>query len=208
MKKFYADGRFVKKYGALYVSYECNTKELAKDLADVLSEGKKVHVEKVQGGTLGEVVTSFKIKEENDMKTKERMLALVCVLEAESIDDVDQIDDEGHLFGYGRAEYRVLTDDEAQEAATDSIRESLWAFNPSFLANQTNLPMSVFEALANAYETSNRAILQIVEESCGLEDLVEEAISHDGRGHFLASYDHNEDEIKVNGTYYYIYREN
>jgi len=33
-------------------------------------------------------------------------------------------------------------------------------------------------------------------------------VSADGRGHFLAGYDHEENEITFNGITYYIYRRN
>lgn len=40
------------------------------------------------------------------------------------------------------------------------------------------------------------------------KDFVDDAISTDGRGHFLSSYDGEEHEETVNGRYYFIYRTN
>jgi hypothetical protein len=41
-----------------------------------------------------------------------------------------------------------------------------------------------------------------------IDSLVEDAISADGRGHFLSSYDGDENEETVNGQTFYIYRTN
>ena len=41
-----------------------------------------------------------------------------------------------------------------------------------------------------------------------LDGFIEDAICEDGRGHFLASYDGDENEETVDGVTYYIYRTN
>ena len=40
------------------------------------------------------------------------------------------------------------------------------------------------------------------------DDFVSDAISSDGRGHFVANYDHDESIEEVNNTQYFIYRTN
>ncbi len=45
------------------------------------------------------------------------------------------------------ADYLVLTDSEAEEKAEEYIKESLWAFNASFLSNVTGFDISIFEAI-------------------------------------------------------------
>lgn len=100
-------------------------------------------------------------------------------------------------------EYLVLTDKEANKAAADYIRDSVWAFRPEWLAEQTDLPIEVFEALGpTLYESANDAILKIIGDN--FDDFVTEAIKADGRGHFLAGYDHTENEWRD----YFIYRTN
>ena len=106
------------------------------------------------------------------------------------------------------AEYMVLTDSEADAYALDYIRESVWAFNASFLSNMTDLPESMFEAVQDQCERGNDAILQCIEQSCGLDRFAAEAMSRDGRGHFMSSYDGEENEELVNGEWFYIYRTN
>lgn len=44
-------------------------------------------------------------------------------------------------------------------------------------------------------EDANDTIRALIDNSCGLDDFVEAAISADGRGHFLNSYDSNEYEV-------------
>lgn len=99
--------------------------------------------------------------------------------------------------------YLVLTDEEADEKAKEYIRDSLWAFNADFLSGITGLPALVFTALQNEmYEDANETILQLVGDN--FDRLVSDAISSDGRGHFMSSYDGEEHELGD----YYIYRIN
>lgn len=104
-------------------------------------------------------------------------------------------------------DYLILTDDEADESVAEQIEASLWAFKSSFLASVTGVDESVFEAIQanNKCEDNNDAIRSIVDATCGLDELVEEAVKWDGRGHFLSSYDGNENKIPGG---LYIYRIN
>lgn len=89
-------------------------------------------------------------------------------------------------------DYLVLTDHEAEEAAEEYIKESLWAFNADFLSGETGLPTSVFKALQPQCEDANEAILALVESGATLSDFADSAVSTDGRGHFLSPYDGEE----------------
>jgi len=104
-------------------------------------------------------------------------------------------------------DYLVLTDDEADDKAKENILDSLWAFNPNFLASATGIDSEVFEAIQGngSCESNNDAILRLVDDE---DALVEEAISWVGRGHFLSHYDGEENSATVNGTEYFIYRQN
>ena len=107
--------------------------------------------------------------------------------------------------------YIICTDEEADELAYDYIVDSLWAFTPSFLAGETGIDIDVFEALAanGKCESNNDAIGSLIKSTCGLDEFVDSAISADGRGHFIAHYDHNEHEVKyVGDKTFYIYRVN
>jgi hypothetical protein len=103
-------------------------------------------------------------------------------------------------------EYMVLTEHERYKKAKEYIQETLWAFNPSFLAKKTGLPEEVFRALSEKCEDENDAILALVEKTCGLDDFVKSAIEADGYGHFLAYYDGEEEVVNVEGEDYFIYR--
>ena len=106
--------------------------------------------------------------------------------------------------------YIVLTDEEADEMAANYITDSLWAFTPNFLSERTGLDREVFEAIQsnNKCESNNDTIYNIVQKLDDIDDFVQAAIGADGRGHFMSSYDGNENEETVNGTTYYIYRIN
>lgn len=105
-------------------------------------------------------------------------------------------------------EYLVLTDDEADKKAAEYIEESVWAFNPDFIISHSSLPYEAIEMIKNFQtikcEDANETILALITD---FDDFVSDAISADGRGHFLSFYDGEENEETVNGETYYIYRQ-
>ena len=105
--------------------------------------------------------------------------------------------------------YAVGTEKEADKAVEEYIKNNAWAFNPNFLYEMTDMPQAAFTAMQDKCEGANDPILQIIEQSCGLEDFVEAAVGADGRGHFLSSYDGNEYEeyfkSELDGKIYPIY---
>jgi len=104
-------------------------------------------------------------------------------------------------------EFAMLTDDDADQACADYIRESVWSFRPEFLSGVTCIDQSVFEALADKCEDANDEVRSIIDGSCGMDDFVESAISADGRGPFLASYDSEEHEFcDDNDDVWYFYQ--
>lgn len=125
--------------------------------------------------------------------------------------DPDEIEEAGwgdYTFSVGRATYKVLTDSEADDAAREYIEDSLWAFSASFLSCKTGLPEDVFTALADKCEGANDTFRTIIDGSCGIDDLVEDAIRSDGRGHFLNTYDGSEDDVSVGGEDFVVVRIN
>lgn len=98
----------------------------------------------------------------------------------------------------------AFNDEEADSAVHDCISENLWAFNEIFLAEQTGIDLKVFVAFStsNLCESANEAIKCLVEQTCGIDTLVEAVIDADGRGHFLALYDGEEIELDC-GAYAY-----
>lgn len=111
-------------------------------------------------------------------------------------------------------EYAVGTDQEAQTAGIEAVRQSLWAFNASFILSECGLPHELEDAISafasEKCESANDAIEKLVEKCCknGVEEFAESAFSADGRGRFLSSYNGDEDEETVNGITYFIYRTN
>jgi len=105
--------------------------------------------------------------------------------------------------------YIVLTDEEADEMAANYIKDSLWAFNSGFIIDHSKLPYEAKEMIEtyqqDKCESANETIEALIED---LDEFIEDAISADGRGHFMSSYDGNEHEQSINGAYFYIYRMN
>lgn len=122
----------------------------------------------------------------------------------DSPDDVTQTRYSDDTFDAPGAEYRVLTDSEADTAAADYVKDSLWAFNASFLSGETGIDDSVFAALADKCEGANDAIESIIRGTCGIDSFVESAVGADGRGHFISQYDGEENDCGE----FYIYRVN
>lgn len=134
----------------------------------------------------------------------DKLHALAGFLDIDPDDISEQIYDNCEFDAGGLGDYLVLTDEEAELRAVDSIRDSLWAFNADFLSGYTGLPACVFESMQNQCEGANDAFIALIESTSDLESFAAEAISADGRGHFIASYDSDENE---SGDYF-IYRTN
>ena len=119
-------------------------------------------------------------------------------------------------------DYLVLTNEQADEVVRDYIKETVWAFEPSFLSAHTGVDEEIFTNLAERCEGNNKSYLRMIKD---LDEFIEDAVSQDGRGHFMSTYDGNEHEVlyyqvvttKNHGlhmtyntkqTPYYIYRRN
>jgi len=89
--------------------------------------------------------------------------------------------------------YAVGTDGQATEACRQYIRDSLWAFRPEFLASYTpdGVDAEILSIIIDKKcEDATEIIARLVGDRLG--DLIDDAISADGRGHFLSSYDGEE----------------
>jgi len=125
--------------------------------------------------------------------TEMRIAALAKFLACDA-DELSPASYDEKILEYGSQEYLVLTDAEADDQAEAYIADSLWAFNASFLASETELPEECFTALCEKCENGNDPIRRIVDKTCGLKSFVDSAVSADGRGHFLSQYDGEENE--------------
>lgn len=94
----------------------------------------------------------------------------------------DDVEDCGYDYEADGASYRVLTEDEADEALDEALDSVL---------DDCILP-DLDEALQCYFD----------------RDAWKRDASYDGRGHHLNHYDGCEDEVTVNGVDYYIYRTN
>ena len=99
----------------------------------------------------------------------------------------------------------VLTDKEADEWVREEIEEMVWAFTPSFLQSHTGVTADAIEKIQEMCEGANEPIKAMIKD---FDHFVEDAVSCDGRGHFLASYDHEENHVQIDDIDYYIYRRN
>lgn len=126
--------------------------------------------------------------------------------------DVDDIVEEGYAGGTYRVGrnrwYKVLTDEQADEACEEEIRANVWAFSPSFIASHAKprlaqpAVLALREVQEKLCESANDLVLALIDD---FDRFVQDAISADGRGHFLNPEDGSEHEIKFEGETYYIY---
>jgi len=128
--------------------------------------------------------------------TEQRIEALAKHLGCDVADISESTYGEGTFDAEG-GEYLVLTDEEADELAKLRIRDSLWAFNASFIASHTKngLDDAAEKALAEMQgrlcESANPIVEALIED---MDHFISDAISSDGRGHFISHYDGEESE--------------
>lgn len=137
----------------------------------------------------------------DDIDIRKATLADHLDMDFSDIDDASYGD---NRFEAGGDEYYVLTDDEADDLVKEKILDSVWAFNASFIIDNTELPYEAKEMIssfqADKCEGANDTILAMIKDK---DAFCEAAVSADGRGHFLSGYDGNETEHEG----YYIYRD-
>lgn len=106
-------------------------------------------------------------------------------------------------FEVGSEEYLVLTDAEADKATREQIVESLWAFQPEFLAAHSDVDAEDFKTIQDngKCESNNKLIKKLIND---FDHFVNDAVLSDGRGHFLSGYDSEENEVDQ----FFIYRRN
>ena len=132
--------------------------------------------------------------------TKEEALAKFLDCEVDDI-SVTKYDDDTFDAPYG--EYMVLTDEEADRKAKDYILDTAWTFNASFLVGHVpdGVTEDILSMISEKCEDGNSAMLGLIQDH---DAFVDDAISAEGRGPFLSTYDGEENEQGE----YYIYRVN
>lgn len=115
-------------------------------------------------------------------------------------------------------QYAIGDNDDADNAASTYIEDTLWAFNADFIAGEIgNLELiPAIRAINEMCEDGNEPMRALIEAFTTIEEFVKDAISADGRGHFISSYDGEENEIVIDVDYgngdqketFYIYRIN
>lgn len=101
--------------------------------------------------------------------------------------------------------FLILNEAQADRQALESILDTVWAFEPEFLAEVTGLDAIVFGLLQKLCEDANLAILKIIEATCGVDAFVKAAIEADGRGHFIAAVDGEEIAVLIKGVPHFVY---
>jgi len=102
---------------------------------------------------------------------------------------------------YDSEHYLVYTDEEADKAVREEIEEMVWAFTPSFIQAHTGVDADAIAKIQDMCEGANEPIKAMIKD---FDAFVEDAVSSDGRGHFL-DVNLEENEITFNGITYYIY---
>lgn len=141
---------------------------------------------------------------------KRRINALKKFLEYENREEVSknkiiQTYYDEHTFDYFNNYYMVLTDEEADEKTKEHINKNLWTFNSDFIINHSSIldhdkpSRQIIEVIQKQYENGNESIKKLID---NIDEFVESAIKHNGRGYFLSGYDG--EERTVNNFFIYI----
>lgn len=100
--------------------------------------------------------------------------------------------------------WMVYTDAEADEAVSNYIADSLWAFNADFILKHCDtvdesdrevVAKSLLSMQGKLCESANGICLALIGGKAGLPQFVEDAVDADGRGHFLSDWDGEEVEL-------------
>ena len=91
----------------------------------------------------------------------------------------------------GNQEYLVLNNKESQTRCEEDIKQSIWAFNSSFLSFHTGINEDIIKSVQEHCESSNDMLLNSIKD---IEKFINEAIASDGKGHFISYYDGYEHE--------------
>ena len=142
-----------------------------------------------------------------NIETRKKALAAFV---AESLITYDA--ETGEFITQNGAVYKIFTDTEADQAAREDIRNSLWAFNADFILDHSKAADDLSgrdraevikawqEMQANLCESATPLVRCLIAD---LDEFIDDAIDADGRGHFLAQYDGDEHEL---GGDLYAYR--
>lgn len=122
----------------------------------------------------------------------QKIEALAKYLEADE-NDIETAKYSDDTFEYGRQEWLVLTEEEAEEKTKEYIKDTAWAFRPEFLSSHmTGIDPEDLAPIQEKCESANPIILKLIDD---FDDFVRDAVQSDGMGHFLASYDGEEVEL-------------
>jgi len=164
--------------------------------------------------TIAGVVKMVMIADMFELDTNTRIKILSEYLE-EDIEDFEVCDYDAQIIEFYNSEYLVLTDIEADNRASDVIRDSLFSFHDWFLhghVKDPNVEVEHIRKVLELYEDANPILEALIGD---IEHFVEDAVMSDGRGHFLSGYDGDEEEIEYacpdcgnKKHYVYIYRVN
>lgn len=115
------------------------------------------------------------------------------------------------------SEFLICDEAGKAEELEDYIKDSLWAFNAEFIIEHTK----TYDRISpREYEAVKKSLRKMQEELCesanpliaamieDIDEFIEDAVSADGAGHFLNTYDGNEECFEFDGETYYIYRLN
>lgn len=141
-----------------------------------------------------------------EVKKLEALKAHLIDSENFTEEEVEELEHDSRFdcFTCGSWEYKVFTEDEADEAVKAEILDTLWAFNPDFILRHTAFYQQSTEAEDEEFckslrdlqgricEGANAIVKALIED---IDRFISDAVDADGRGHFLATYDGEELEI-------------
>lgn len=142
--------------------------------------------------------------------TNTRDKVIEKLLIKEGLEDEDHEFD-GSLLTVGNREYLILNREDREKEVRNYICDTIEYFNPDFLSRLTGIEEEAFKGISE-HRGANKLVTAIINGTCGMDKLVEEAVDSDGYGHFLSPYSGEEIELPINMDWdfeiFYAYRVN
>jgi Mg2+ and Co2+ transporter CorA len=153
--------------------------------------------------------------------TEMKKLALINYLKKNdyhetTLEDISEGYNESNFKAFEK-EYIIYTEEEREQAVKEYIKGSIWSFNTDFILDYVGINYNdrIIKSLQKMQmelcEDANDLILAMIND---FDKFVIDAINADGYGHFLSSYDGEENEERIinkeknENIWFYIYRQN
>lgn len=136
--------------------------------------------------------------DEADDRVKDYIEESVWAFNTWFIESFIDVEDANRYFGFEDSYYDEDEEEEVEIGDDDEV---------FYMGMGMDLTEYIEQQQQQA-EGGNDELVSLINASGGMDNFIRDAITSDGRGHFISGYDGEEHEEMVDGSWYYIYRTN